>query len=358
MTDRPFPARTAVDHDETRNAVEVGFQRHDGRVAQRQGPLVGRVVLFGQRGERHGAVPGFRQRIPVAFQFVEGFAEELYDVGLVEFAQRHARGGQHVGVARPVPRDLVPDVLAVAFPGVGADLIAQLVVVGNVVAVGAAEPAVDVAPVAADAAHRAVGHRERGLQSPSERRHHRLGHHGVALHSPDRHAQQADGRTLLPQHVAQGADDAPVEVVILHGMAVFVGHELFVPRHRVALDGRRGEELHTLGEIHHQPVRLEILGVHDEGDAHRAVAEAVGDVGLHGADVEQRAPGDGRHGVGIDHPHVGRADRRPLHRRVRTPRVILGGGALGTADGDERREQEQQPAHVSCRLFCSSSRCG
>ena len=33
-------------------------------------------------------------------------------------------------------------------------------------------------------------------------------------------------------------------------------------------------------------------------------------------------------------------------------------GALGTADGDERREQEQQPAHVSCRLFCSGSRCG
>ena len=316
------------------------------------------MVLFGQSGQSRSAVLGRGQRIPIAFQFIEGLAEELLHVGLVELAQGDARGGQHVGVARTVPRDLVPDVLAVTLPGIGTYLVSQFVVVGDVVAVGAAEPAVDVAPVAADAAHRAVGHRERGLQPPSERRHHRLGHHGVALHSPDRHAQQADGRTLLPQHVAQGADDAPVEVVVLHGMAVFVGHELFVPRHRVALDGRRGEELHTLGEIHHQSVRLEILGVHDEGDAHRAVAEAVGDVGLHGADVEQRAPGDGRHGVGIDHPHVGRADRRPLHRRVRPPRVILGGGALGTADGDERREQEQQPAHVSCRLFCSGSRCG
>ena len=358
MADRPFPARTAVDHDETRNAVEVGFQRHDGRVAQRQGPLVGRVVLFGQRGERHGAVPGFRQRIPVAFQFVEGFAEELHDVGLVEFAQRHARGGQHVGVARPVPRDLVPDVLAVAFPGVGADLIAQLVVVGNVVAVGAAEPAVDVAAVAADAAHGAVGHRKRRLETAAERRVHRFGHHGVALHGPDRHAQQTDGRPLLSEHVTQGADDAPVEVVVLHGVAVLVGHELLVPRHRIAVDGGRGEEFHALGKVHHQSVRLEILGMHDEGNAHRAVAESVTDVGPDRADVEQRAPGDAGDRIGIDHPHVGRADRRPLLRRVRTPGVILGRGAFGTAQRAQQRQEEKQPAHVTNRLFCSGSRCG
>ena len=98
MADRRLLTRAAVNPDETRHPVEVGFQRQHGRVAQRQGPLVGRVILFGQRGERRGAVPGFRQRTPVAFQFVEGFAEEFRHIGLIEFTQRNARRGQHVRV--------------------------------------------------------------------------------------------------------------------------------------------------------------------------------------------------------------------------------------------------------------------
>ena len=80
--------------------------------------------------------------------------------------------------------------------------------------------------------------------------------------------------------------------------------------------------------------------MHDEGDAHGAVAEPVRDVGLHGADVEQRAACHARHGIGIDHPHVGRADRAPLQPRgVGTPRVIL-------RPGFRRDTQGAQPLHA------------
>lgn len=239
--------------------------------------------------------------------------------------------------------------------------------VGDVVAVGSAEPLVDVAAVAAPLViaphtpHGTVAHRERRLQPAAERRHGGLRHHGIALHRPYRHAQQADSRALLPEDIAQGAYHAAVQVVILHRMAVFVRHELLVPRHRVAVNGRRSEELHTLREIHHQSVRLEILRVQDEGDAHRAVAEAVVDRRTHRTHVEERPGGQGRSRVGIDHPYVGGADRRPLHRGVGTPRVILRGGAL------HARQQTRQQAesgkdlfrmahHVRSPPFCSRSR--
>ena len=229
--------------------------------------------------------------------------------------------------------------------------------IGHVGAVRAAEPAVDVAAAAHGVAEGAVLHGERRLQRTAERRHLRLHLHGVAFDEPDGQQQQPHGRTLLSEHVAQSLDDAAVEVVVLHGVAVFVRHELLVPRHGIAVDGRRSEELHTLGQVHHQPVRLEILGVHDEGDAHGAVAEPVRDVGLHGADVEQRAACHARHGIGIDHPHVGRADRAPLQPRgVGTPRVILRPGFRRDTQGAQEQCGIQQPAHLRSRLFYSGSR--
>lgn len=237
--------------------------------------------------------------------------------------------------------------------------------VGDIVAVGSAEPLVDVAAVAAPlviaphASHGTVAHRERRLQPAAERRHGGFRHHGIALHRPYRHAQQADSRALLPEDIAQGAYHAAIQVVILHRMAVFVRHELFVPRHGIAVDGRRSEELHTLGQVHHQPVRLKILGVHDEGDAHGAVAEPVRDVGLHGADVKQRAACHTRHGIGIDHPHVGRADRAPLQPRgVGTPRVILRPGFRRDAQGAQEQCGIQQPAHLRSRLFTTVAALG
>lgn len=237
--------------------------------------------------------------------------------------------------------------------------------VGNVVAVGAAEPFVDVAavarvfPVAAYAPHGAVTQRERGLKSPAERRHGRFGHHGVALHGPDRHAEQADGRTLLPQNIAQGAYNAPVEVVVLYGMTVLVGHELFVPRHRIAVDRGRGEELHTFREVHHQSVRLEIFGVHDEGNTHRTVTESERNVGPDGTDVEQRTPRHGRNRIGIDHPHVGRTDRAPFQPRgVRTPRIVLGRSLVRETEGAQQEEDMQQPLHLRTGFFAAVAALG
>ena len=358
MCERPLLSRAAVERHEARRARKVALQRHDGRVAQRQRPLVGRMVPLGKRRERRGAVVLRGQRRPVAGQGVERRMEKLRDVGAVKLAQRHARGEDHVGVARAVPRHLVPDVLPVALPGIGTNLVPQFIVVGNIVAVGAAEPPVDVAAVGADAPQGAVGHREGGLQPAAERRHHRLGHHRVALEHPDRKAQKPDRRALLSEHVARHADQSPVEVVVLHGMAVLVGHELLVPRHRVAVDGRRGKELHALGEVHHQPVGAEVLGVHDERNAHRAVAESIADRGTHGIDVEERAPGDVAHRVGIEDLHVGRAQRGPLLRRIRSPGIILRRGVLREARRAERCEEEKQSAHVRNRLFCSGNRRG
>ena len=346
VADRAFLARTGIDPHEAGRAVKILLERQHDRVAQRQRPAVGGVVALGQPDERLRAVVLRGKRIPVVAQIVEGLAEEARDVRVVVLAQRHARDCEDVGVARAVARHVVPHLGTVALAGVGAELVAQFVVVGYVVAVGAAEPLVDVAPPVAHALHGAVGQREGGLQSAPERRHLRLGHHGVALHRPEGHAEQADGRPLLPEQVAQRADDAPVEVVVLHGVAVLVGHELLEPRHRVAVDGRRGEELDALGEVHHQSVRLEVLGVDDKGNPHRAVGEAVGDVGLHRTDVEERMAGDVGRRVGIDDPHIARAHRAPLQPDgVRAPRVVLGRGAVHAAEGADKQQYGHQPFH-------------
>ena len=363
ITHRLLGTGTGVEPYETRRTVVIGLEHQQRRVAERQRPLVGRVVSFGHRHERRGAVPGSGQRIPMTFQRVEGLAKKFTDIRAVIFFKRDTGRGQHIGVARTEPRHPVPHVLVVTRIGIRTYLVSQFVMVGDIVAVGSAEPLVDVAAVAAPlviaphASHGTVAHRERRLQPAAERRHGGFRHHGIALHRPYRHAQQADSRALLPEDIAQGAYHAAIQVVILHRMAVFVRHELFVPRHGIAVDGRRSEELHTLGQVHHQPVRLKILGVHDEGDAHGAVAEPVRDVGLHGADVKQRAACHTRHGIGIDHPHVGRADRAPLQPRgVGTPRVILRPGFRRDAQGAQEQCGIQQPAHLRSRLFYNGSR--
>lgn len=127
-------------------------------------------------------------------------------------------------------------------------------------------------------------------------------------------------------------------------MAVLVGHELLAPRHRITLDGGRREELDALGQEHDQPVRAEILGVHDERDAHGPVAEPVADVGPDGADVEKRAGREVGNRVGIDDPHVGRADGGPPEvGRVGTPRIILGPDALQPSQQGEREEKMKPP---------------
>ena len=341
---RPLPARRGVELDQTRRAVEILLERQHPPAGKRLRPTIGRVILFGQFAQRRGGVLHLGKRGPKVVQLVERAAEKVRNACAVILFQGHAGGEEDIGVARAVPRDLVPDVLAETGVGIGTNLIAQLVLVGHMAAVGTAEPAVEVATVAADVVHRPVGERKRRLQSAAERRHGGLGHDGVALHGPDGHAQQTDGRPLLPEHITQRADEAAVEVVVLHGMTVLVGHELLAPRHRIALDGGRREELDALGQEHDQPVRAEILGVHDERDAHGSVAEPVADVGPDGADVEKRAGREVGNRVGVDDPHVGRADGRPPEvGRVGTPRIILGPDALQPSQQGEREEKMKPP---------------
>ena len=67
--------------------------------------------------------------------------------------------------------------------------------------------------------------------------------------------------------------------------------------------------------------------------------------------------GDAGDRIGIDHPHVGRADRAPLQSRgVGTPRIILGTGFRRDAQGAQEQYGIQQPAHLRSRLFYSGSR--
>ena len=275
-------------------------------------------------------------------QLVERTAEEVGDAGPVILLQGDAGGEEDERIARAVPSDLVPHVLAETLVGIRTDLVTQLVMIGHVGAVGTAEPTVEVATVAPDVVHGPVGERKRRLQTPAERRHGRFGHDGVALHGPDGHAQQTDGRPLLPEDVTQGADEPAVEVVVLHGMAVLVGHELLAPRHGITLDGGRREELDALGQEHDQPVGLEILGVHDEGDAHGPVTEPETDVGPDGADVEERTGGEVGNRIGVDHPHVRRTHGGPPEvGRIGTPRIILSPQTLRQGERHGREEDEQ-----------------
>ena len=165
---------TGVEPYETRRTVVIGLEHQHRRIAERQWPLVGRVVSLGHGYERRGAVPGSGQRIPMTFQRVEGLAEKLTDVRTVIFFERDAGGGQHIGVARTEPRHPVPHVLVVTRIGIRTDLVSQFVMVGDIVAVGSTEPLVDVAAVAAPlviaphASHGTVAHRERRLQPAAE----------------------------------------------------------------------------------------------------------------------------------------------------------------------------------------------
>ncbi len=217
-------------------------------------------------GEGPGAVLRPGQRRPEAVQVVERVAEEALNARAVELAERHGRGEEQVGVAHAVPGHLVPDVLAVARVGIGAELIAQPVVVGHHVAVRAAEPLVGVAAPVREVAQRAVFDREAGLERASVGGHGRFGHHRVALDGPHGHEEQADGGALLAQQPARRADHAAVEVVVLHGVAVFVRHELLDPRHRVAVDGGRREELHTrFGSHITRPLERKFIGCSTNG---------------------------------------------------------------------------------------------
>ena len=344
-----FASRLRVDRNEARRAVVVGFEREDPLRVDGQRKGIGRVALHRLRREIARRIAPGGQGVPVVVQPVERLGEERTHVGAIEFFQRDRGGEDHVGVAGPVPRHLVPDVLAVARVGVGGDLVAQVVVIGHVGAVRAAEPAVDVAAAAHGVAEGAVLHGERRLQRTAERRHLRLHLHGVAFDEPDGQQQQSHGRTLLSEHVAQPLDDAAVEVVVLHGVAVFVRHELLVPRHRVAVDCGRGEELHALGQPHHQPVRAEVLGVHDERDFQRPVAESVADRGPRGLDEMERAPCDRAGRVGEDDLHVGGADRPPAQRGgVGPPAVIL---RPRDGRGEQQRCHEQRMSDGTCQVI-------
>ena len=329
--DGAFASRVGVDGDEACREVVVGLEREHPPCVERQRKGVGRIALHGGCREVSRRIALGRQGVPVVVQPVESLCEKFAHAGLVEFLQRDRRGEDHIGVTDAVPRHFVPDVFAVAHIGVGGDLVAQMVVVGYVGAVRAAEPFIDIAAAADAVADGAVLHRERGLQRTAERRHLRLHLHGVAFDQPDGKEEQSHGRTLLSEDVAQPLDYAAVEIVVLYGVTVFVRHELFVPRHRVAADRGRGEEFHTFGQPHHQPVRTEVLGMHDEGNLQRSVAEPVTDRGTCGFDEMKRAAGDGARRVGEDDLHVGGADRPPMQRGgVRSPAVILrpceGGG--------------------------------
>ena len=246
------------------------------------------------------------------------------------------------------------------FVSVRHHLVAELVVVGDKVAVGAAEEFVAVAVAAGDVAHSTILERETWLQGSTERRELRFAHRGVALHHPQRHKYQSDGGTLLTQQITQEFDEAHIEVVVLRRVAVLVRHQLLEPRHRVALDGGRGEELHTLGQPHYQSVGVHILGVDDKWDIERRQFESVVDVGAHlPCEVERRETylvG----AFGVDYARLLTLRLSPLEAcGVCSPTVILGKRCHDTHHKEERQCHKlylYALSHLSIRQpFCSGN---
>ena len=243
--------------------------------------------------------------------------------GLVEALHTEVCRCDDVWVTHRIAHHLVPHIFVKLGVGVGGDLVAELIVVRDILAVGAAEPLVDTT-IESNVSHCTVVYRKAWLQGTSKRRHLRLGECGIALQTPQWHKEESDGRALLSEDVTKNFDEAAVEVVVLDGVAVFVGSELLEPRHRVAVCGGRGENLHTLREPHHHTVRREVLGVNDEWNLHRAMAEAEADGWLHSLSVVHHLVTESACCVGVDNIDFIPFELVPAHiGRVGTPRVVL-----------------------------------
>ena len=193
IADVVFDARAGVERDEMRRAVEVLLDEQQAPPVYPYG--VGICGVAGDGGCReqlrrrlHG-----RQRVPVVGQRAEGAAEEVERGEAEEFLHRKPRRHDHPRMPRAVGGDVVADDASGNLVAAGHHLISQLVVVGDEVAVGAAEELVDVSVFGYYVAHGAELECESRLQGPAERRGLGFGHGGVALDHPQRHEEQAYG---------------------------------------------------------------------------------------------------------------------------------------------------------------------
>ena len=256
-------------------------------------------------------------------QVGKGLASECFGGGAIELSQSRISGDNEIWVAYCKVYNLVPYIFVVLGVCVGCYLVAKLVVVGDILLERAREPLAQISPLC-KVAHRAVVHREAGLQGTTKRRHLCLGECGVALQAPKRHKEQTYGRALLTYQVAEYANKASVKVVVLHCVTIFVGSELLEPRHRVTAHRRRREYLDTLWQPHHHTIRREVLGVNYKGDLHRTVSEAEVDRWLHRSGVVHHLVAERPTGVGVDDIDLFALELMPLHiGAIGTPRVVL-----------------------------------
>ena len=221
--DPPLPARRQIDGHQTVRTVHVLFEREQRRAVEPHGRPVDGIARQGRRQNR-GAVRLDGLRAPEAGQVVQRRAGDPVHRGPVILAQRPFGRQDRIRTPRPVIGHARPHVVAVSLPRPGHQLIAELVMVGNIVPVRPAEPLVERKPLLPLGQIGPVLDRKRRLKRAPERRHLRLGHHGVALEKPDRNEHRADETGLLPEHVPEPLHKTAVQIAVLHGMAVLVRH--------------------------------------------------------------------------------------------------------------------------------------
>ncbi len=341
VAQRALLARGGVEQHEARRVVEILLQKQQRIARHVYGIGIFSIAPPPRRGEERGRVLRGGQRGPVVGQRTERAAEQIARGEAEELAHGESRRDHHPRMARSVGRYLVAYHPSRRLVAVRHELVAELIVVGDEVAVGAAEEFVGVAVFGGYVAHSAEFEREARLFAAAERRRLRLGHGGVALDHPQRHVEQADGGALLPEQAAEELHESHVEVVVLHGVTVFVRHQLLDPRHRVAVDGGSRKKLHALGQPHHQTVRAHVLGVHDERNVERGQAVAVRYVRLHYLDKTQGRESYLGRMVGIDHIGALGFGAHPSETRgVGAPAVILRAGAFGRDEGRKQYDRK------------------
>ena len=196
--------------------------------------------------------------------------------------------------------------------------------VGDVILVRAAKPLVRILVDIGNVAIGAIGHCERWLQTATKCRHLGLGKYRITLDNPQRHHQKSYCRALLSEQIGQTLENTSVEVAVLCSVAIFVGYKLLEPRHRVALDIGRREELDTLWQPHNKTIGAEVCRVYHERNRELFVFVSIVDILLYGIEVVHHSRCDILCRIGVYHPVFVALHLFPAETcRIGTPAIIL-----------------------------------
>ena len=334
-----------ADGHEARRDVRSAFLGHR-QPAPRSGEGVACIVGSGGRERAEGADGECRVlRCPQLPPSVHGLG--------IEPALAEAGASLQRRVHRPSPpqtgQGVAPDVGAVADADVGYQQVSHVVVIGDVVGVGAE---VGLAVVVDAFFERLCAHLllKGGVAPAAGPCVSRLGRHGVALEQPQRRAQaHHDAHGLLPQQPRRATRQSLPQARRLRHVPVFVPGQMVEP-HRAAHALRRGGvELHARRRPRDEPVGILRARVQDDVDARRAEQQRARVPAGHRVDDAGQPQRLTLHGP-VEHDAAsGRGYLHPL--RV----VRVGAGGVVLRPGRQSRCQQGRCADFETVEFHSSS---